>query len=167
MEYSNKYDKFFINYALTDGCVFDWKQFKAQGIAESLLKPNATSPAGAIGIMQVMPKTGEWLGYKTAQLFDPEMNIKAGIEYMMRLWQQWVGQIYDQQELWYFCLGSYNAGPGNIDKAFARAKEAKSEFRDWSVVGGLYLPGVTGEHARETINYVARIKRIYRTLKTN
>lgn len=167
MKYSNKYDKHFLNYALTDGCVFDWKQFKAQGIAESNLDPTAVSPAGAIGIMQIMPKTGEWLGYTKPQLFDPGMNIKAGIEYMMKMWQQWVGHIFDQNELWYFCLASYNAGPGNIDKAFMAAKKDNMEFRDWSVVGGLYLPSITGKHAPETLNYIARVKWHYRTLREN
>lgn len=162
---NNNYDKYFINYALLDGCCWDWKQIKAQAMAESNLQPEAVSPVGALGIMQIMPKTGEWLGYTKAQLLQPEMNIKAGVEYMMKLWQQWVGSIYDPWELWYFCLASYNAGPGNIEKAFTQAKADNMEFRDWSVTGGLYLPGVTGKHARETMNYVARIKGFYSTLK--
>lgn len=168
MEYTSDYDKYFINYALQpEGCAFDWLQYKSQGATESSLNPKARGAAGEIGIMQIMPATGEWLGYTEAQLFDPEMNIKCGIEYMIRHWRQWLGPIYDQDEVWYFCLASYNAGPGNIEKAFLKAKVDRMEYRDWSVVGGLYLPGVTGKHARTTMNYVAKIKNHYRNLKNN
>ena len=39
------------------GPAFDWRYFKAQAVAESRLEENATSVAGAVGIMQVMPQT--------------------------------------------------------------------------------------------------------------
>ena len=52
------YDRLFRKYTKHYfGPHFDWRWFKAQGIAESGLRPNAHSSAGAKGIMQILPAT--------------------------------------------------------------------------------------------------------------
>lgn len=124
----------------------DWRWWRAQGIAESGLRPDAVSPAGAIGIMQLMPETARELGVNP---HDPEANICGGIHYDRMLWDGWKAAQPDEQRKLTFA--SYNAGPGNIARA---ARLAASNL--WVDVAAM-LARVTGKHAVETINYVARI----------
>ncbi len=52
---------------------------------ESGGNPRAVSRSGAIGLMQIMPSTGRYLGYTRADLFDPEKNIEAGTKYLLEM----------------------------------------------------------------------------------
>src|SRR5882672_7546441 len=75
---------------------------------ESGLNPNAVSPAGAKGIMQLMCATSAMLGVSNP--FDPVQNINAGVKYLAQLLNQFAGDAAK-------ALAAYNWGPGNVAKA--------------------------------------------------
>jgi membrane-bound lytic murein transglycosylase MltF len=91
---------------------------------ESNFNPNVKSEVGAIGLMQIMPDTAEWLGLKnTSKLYDPDTNIKYGIKYLRYLFNYFKGKIpkelskediNDRDVL--KSIAAYNAGPGNVEK---------------------------------------------------
>jgi soluble lytic murein transglycosylase-like protein len=72
--------------------------------AESAYNPNAVSPAGAQGLLQLMPATGASLGVTNP--FDPTQNANAGAQYL--------SQLYAQYGDWGTALIAYNEGPGNL-----------------------------------------------------
>lgn len=102
--------------------VCDWLLIKAQVAQESSFNPEARSPVGALGLMQLMPFTGKELGLSEQELLVPEKNLDAGIRYL-RLQYICFPEIAEREEKLKFALASYNAGRGYINKALALAYE--------------------------------------------
>jgi len=96
---------------------------------ESGFRPLIVSPAGAIGLMQIMPETGKWIADQlswpdpsSVQLQDVETNITLGTWYLRYL--------LDRFETADVALMAYNAGPtnvghweGNLEQAFAETQQ--------------------------------------------
>ena len=149
---TRKYDLFFGRWAAYYAPWEDWRYFRAQGISESYLKPEAVGAAGELGIMQLMPATVTSL--HVANPRDPEASIQAGIHLDATLWHAWsdVKSLGDRRRLMF---ASYNAGYGNIQRAVRLAQSLA-----WDDVA-VALPRVTGKrYAAATINYVRGIHHI-------
>ena len=94
---------------------------------ESKFNRKAVSKAGAIGLMQLMPKTAKSLScelnikkYNKNSLYNPEINIKIGTYYLKKLLQEFNNDID-------LTLAAYNAGMGNIKKWQKQKKEIPFE----------------------------------------
>ena len=72
---------------------------------ESNYDPDAVSHKGAIGLMQLMPRTADALGVVCP--FDPRENVMAGTRYLREL--------YDRMGSWSLALAAYNAGPTRVE----------------------------------------------------
>ena len=72
---------------------------------ESKFHSTARSQVGARGLMQLMPRTGRWMGAR--DLYDPEQNIDAGVKYIKYLQTQFDGNLKKT-------IAAYNAGEGNV-----------------------------------------------------
>jgi soluble lytic murein transglycosylase len=95
---------------------------------ESRYNNFAVSPVGAMGLMQILPTTGEelafdlgipWRGPHT--LFDPRVNVLLGTAYLRQLTDRYRGDIS-------MALAAYNWGPGHIDRRLRRGTPMPTEY---------------------------------------
>ncbi|MBI5881676.1 MAG: lytic transglycosylase domain-containing protein [Elusimicrobia bacterium] len=78
-------------------------------LQESGYNPKAQSGVGAKGLMQIMPSTGQGLGLRGSDFYDPVKNVKAGIRYLAEMLSRFNGDVKK-------ALAAYNAGPGAVEK---------------------------------------------------
>lgn len=85
---------------------------------ESRFQPKIRSVAGAVGLMQVLPETAEWVsqkaGLKTFQIDGVDDNINLGTWYL-----DYTHRNYNDSSM--LAIASYNAGPGNVDRWIKKA----------------------------------------------
>ncbi len=117
---------------------------------ESGFESGAVSEAGAVGLMQMLPDTFNWLTTLTKEnldkglLYDPETNIKYGTYYLSYL--------YLKYGSWDTVYAAYNAGEGNVDQWLGEALEADGAKR---------LGDVPFEETRKYIKKVNKAAEIY------
>ena len=109
---------------------FDWRLIAAQIYQESHLNPWAKSQAGARGLMQIMPSTGESLGID--DLFDPVENINAGVQHLKNLFEHF--ETAKGQDRLLIALAAYNIGQGHIQDARKLAKKKGLDPNKWEAL---------------------------------
>jgi membrane-bound lytic murein transglycosylase MltF len=136
---------------------FDPLMLAAQGYQESRLNQDARSDVGAIGIMQVMPATGEQLRVGDIRLIEP--NIHAGAKYMDQLMTNYFADAdFDEVNRTLFAFASYNAGPGSIAKMREEAGKSGYDPNQWFN----HVEVVTAKRiGLETTTYVRNIYKYY------
>ena len=158
---TDRYDPAFQKYTKRYfGVGFDWRPFKAQGMAESNLKATARSRVGARGIMQLMPSTFAEIQSKRrefSRIDDPEWNIAAGIAHDRYLWTLWDDRVPEVEDRWNFMFGSYNAGQGTIMRAQRVADQQRLDRTRWQNIERV-APTVERWRYVETLGYVKRIR---------
>jgi len=107
---------------------WDWRLLASLMYQESRFNPDAESWAGAKGLMQVMPVTGNLYGI--TNLYHPESNMRAGIAYLSYLKKYWK-VIPDSIQRVKFILASYNAGHGHVADARRLAKKYGKNPNVW------------------------------------
>jgi membrane-bound lytic murein transglycosylase MltF len=135
----------------------DWLLMAAQGYQESQLDQGRHSPAGAIGVMQVMPATADKLQVGDVTQLEP--NIHAGVKYIRFI----VDQYYENEPMdalnkVLFAFASYNAGP-------ARIRSLRTEAQSLGLDPNVWFDNVERvadyRIGRETVQYVANIYKYY------
>mgnify|MGYP001793044453 CR=1 FL=1 len=150
---------------------WDWYLLAAQIFQESKFNPSAKSWAGAEGLLQVMPSTGE--EYGITDLMDPVKNLEAGTKHLQWLQDQWVDEITDSLELQKFILASYNVGLGHLQDAIRLTEKFGGDIKKWEDVSLSLLkkeqrkyftdPVVKYGYCRgsEPVEYVRKIQSVY------
>ena len=156
----DRYDEHFRKYSKRFfGVAWDWRLFKAQGMAESDLEAKARSYVGARGIMQLMPATFGEIRRRNGELRsieDPETNIAAGIMHDRYLWRILPDTMTDDERQ-RFMFASYNAGQGTIRRARGTAKAEGLDHTRWTAIETV-APKVQRWRYRETLGYVRKIE---------
>jgi membrane-bound lytic murein transglycosylase MltF len=135
----------------------DWMLMAAQGYQESRLDQGARSPAGAVGVMQVLPATGRELGVGDVTKLDP--NIHAGVKYVRFMIDQYFkDEPMTDLDKGLFAFASYNAGP-------ARIRQLRAETARRGLDPNVWFDNVerlaAEKMGRETVTYVSNIYKYY------
>jgi membrane-bound lytic murein transglycosylase MltF len=136
---------------------FDPLMLAAQGFQESKLDQSARSSVGAIGVMQLMPATGQSM--KVGDVTVTEPNIHAGAKYMNTIMTRYFQDAkFDDLNRVLFAFAAYNAGPNRISKlrpvAASRGLNPDIWFDNVEIV-------VSEKIGRETTTYVRNIVKYY------
>jgi membrane-bound lytic murein transglycosylase MltF len=143
-KYGNQYD-------------FDPLMLAAQGYQESQLNQNAKSNVGAIGVMQLMPETGEQM--KVGDIHLTEANIHAGTKYMDQLMTKYFGDAqFSEGNRPLFAFAAYNCGPGNVAMARKEAQKRGLDPNKWFNNVELVIAEKIGT---QTTTYVRNIYKYY------
>jgi soluble lytic murein transglycosylase len=122
---------------------------------ESEFRPDAVSRARAIGLMQLLPKTGRVLArqmkirpYSTQRLMDPSLNLRLGTRYFRDRLDEFGGTAE-------YALAGYNAGPERV-----REWLSKGEYRDIHE----FVEAIPFTETREYVQAIKRNMMVYRRL---
>jgi len=146
----------------------DWRLLAAQAYQESQWDPEAKSPTGVMGIMQLTSATAS--RFDVADRTDPESSIKAGAKYLRTLKDGLPERIKDPDRTW-LALAAYNIGLGHLEDARILTEKNGGNPDTWIDVKQ-YLPllakakwfkqtkhGYARGH--EPVAYVTRIRSFY------
>lgn len=118
---------------------------------ESAYLPNARSDAGAVGLWQFIPATGEHYGLQQTRQEDarlsPEASTKAAVAYFKKLHEMFNGD-------WLLALAAYNAGEGRVSTALKKQLASGQRASFWQ----LDLPRETQEYVPRLLAYRELIK---------
>jgi membrane-bound lytic murein transglycosylase MltF len=148
--YSAKYD-------------FDWLMIMAQGYQESRFDQSKRSPAGAVGIMQLLPSTAADPAVGIPDVSTAEANIHAGVKYL-----RWLRDSYFSSEKIepldriLLSFAAYNAGPGNVARARRKATQLGFDPNRWF---GHVEVGMFRSVSGEPVSYVRNIYKYYVTYR--
>lgn len=123
---------------------------------ESVFNPNAISRVGARGLMQVMPATGQVISKRqgigtisAADLYNPALNIKIGMNYLAQM----IGQ-FGRIE---YAAAAYNAGPARAQRWIA--ERGSMDIEDW--IESIPFTETRG-YVQGVLRYAANYRRLYK-----
>ena len=138
---------------------FDYLMIVAQGYQESLLDQSRTSPAGAVGIMQVIPKYAAAKPINVPDVSTADKNILAGVRMLNNIATNYFNDpSIDEVNRILLTFASYNAGPNRIVRL---RKEAEAEGLNPNKWFGNVELEVAKDVGEETVTYVSNIYKYY------
>jgi membrane-bound lytic murein transglycosylase MltF len=131
----------------------------AQAYQESGIDQSKRSPAGAIGVMQLLPSTAADPNVNIRKIEVMKHNIHAGVKYLRFLHDRYFkNEPMDALNKMLFAFASYNAGPGRIIKLRQEAGQSGFNpniwFRNVEIMAARQI-------GRETVQYVGNIYKYY------
>jgi membrane-bound lytic murein transglycosylase MltF len=149
----NKTAEFFRKYA--EQYDFDWLMVAAQGYQESQLDQTKISPAGAIGVMQLLPSTATDKHVNIKDIDNMGNNIHAGIKYLRFIFDRYFkNEKMDDLNKTLFSFASYNAGPAKVARLRREAEQMGLDPNVWFNHVEIVAAKRIG---RETVQYVSNI----------
>ena len=150
---------------------FDWRLIVAQMYQESRFKRKAKSSAGAVGLMQMLPRTAR--EFRVEDLHDPQQAIRGGVAYLAWLHSRLEPELTVKDRMW-FALAAYNAGFGHVTDARKLASRHGLDPNRWfdNVEKAMlllsrrayYRDSVHGYvRGSEVVKYVREIRERYRS----
>ena len=140
---------------------------------ESQFHIEAQSRRGAVGLMQLMPRTAD--SFQADNLLDPEVSIRTAVTYLKHLQNMFRPYTSDRQELMKFTLAAYNAGEGRIKDCMNYAASIGAPHSRWEDIVAV-IPDMREDsileadtvklgkfQGYETINYVKKLTDLSRT----
>ncbi|MDE5850142.1 MAG: transglycosylase SLT domain-containing protein [Muribaculaceae bacterium] len=156
----------------------DWRLIAAIAYVESNFNAEISSWAGALGLMQVMPRTAAAHGYTAEEMLNPVKCVDVAVKTLGDLDRIFEKRVPDPEERAKFILASYNAGAGHVIDAIALAnkyglnaqvwddnvetaammKSKPAYYQDPVVKNGYF-------RATETVNFVHKVQSAYTYFK--
>ncbi len=124
------YDDIIKKYSANVG--LDWRLISSIIYEESQFAIGAQSQFDARGLMQIKESTAA--AYGVSDLYDPEMNVKAGTLHFNKLLKQFKNEGLDSINVVKFALAAYNSGEGHIEVLRDKAAELGADRNDWDSV---------------------------------
>lgn len=147
----------FLKYS--DRYQLDWLLLVAQGYQESGLNQALVSKKGAVGIMQVLPKTAAGKPFFIRNINKVDNNIHAGTKYMRYIIDRYFSDPeIDELNRHLLALAAYNAGPGRVAQLRETAKAKGLNPNLWFDNVELITAKEIGQ---ETIQYVSNVYKFY------
>jgi len=142
-----------------DNYNFDYLMVAAQAYQESGLDQSKKSPAGAVGVMQLLPTTVADRNVNISEIEKLENNIHAGTKYLRFIIDQYYrDEPMDNVNKMLFAFASYNAGPAKVNKlrkkTAAMGKNPNVWFHNVEIAASKSI-------GRETVQYVSNIYKYY------
>jgi membrane-bound lytic murein transglycosylase MltF len=138
---------------------FDYLLLAAQGYQESMLNQDRRSPRGAVGVMQVMPRTAAANPINIPDITTAENNIHAGAKVLRSIQDTYFkGENLDPLDKTLITFAAYNAGPTRISGLRKQAANQGLDPNKW--FGNVELM-VAKDVGQETVRYVANIDKYY------
>lgn len=128
--YISPYDDLFLEVSHEFGT--DWRMMSAIAYHESRFRPYAESYSGAVGMMQIMPRTAAIFGVTPEELVNPEVNIRvANIYYNDIIRMLSLPDTLNFENKASLILASYNGGVGRIFDAQRLARAEGDDPYNW------------------------------------
>lgn len=160
------YDELVQNAA--DSLDLDWLMLTAIIAQESRFNPSSESWAGAVGLMQIIPRFSD---VEVDKLYLPEANIREGARIMREHLDHYA--YLDSLNQWSFALATYNAGLGHMADARRLVIDRNGNPNDWEEVAEAFLMLMQRRYYQdarygfargiETVRYVEEIMNRYQT----
>lgn len=158
--------------SVADSAGIDWLMVASMVAQETKFNPNSESWAGAVGLMQVIPRFSEVKD--KSLLYNEEINIREGVRIITEHLEHY--SYMDSTNQWSFALAAYNAGQGHVADARRLVIDHNKNPNEWENAEDALLKLMQRNYYKnarygfcrgiETVRYVKQIRNRYQTYRS-